>query len=232
MPAIQSRLESVRQQIRQAAEKYQRDADTVQLLAVSKTRPAADILQAVEAGQRRFGESYIQEALGKIEHLRERGLEWHFIGRIQGNKTRAIAENFDWVHSIDSGKQIRRLNDQRPEQLAPLKICLQIKIDDEESKAGITQQEARELIKAMSNYPRLSLQGLMTLPAPAGRLEDQRKPFRRLREIRDELATAELPLRTLSMGMTDDLEAAIAEGSTMVRIGTAIFGPRDYSGQA
>jgi len=232
MPPIQSRLESVRQQIRRAAIKYQRGDDAVQLLAVSKTRPVEDILQAIEAGQRRFGESYIQEALGKIEQLGDLGLEWHFIGRIQGNKTRAIAENFDWVHSIDSAKQIRRLNDQRPEQLAPLNICLQIKIDDEESKAGIPHEEARELVKTMHHYPRLVLQGLMTLPAPSEQLDAQRKPFRRLRQLRDELATAELPLPMLSMGMTDDLEAAIAEGSTMVRIGTAIFGPRHYPGQA
>lgn len=232
MPAIQSRLETVRQQIRQAVEKYHRNADTVQLLAVSKTRPVEDILQAVEAGQRRFGESYIQEALGKIEQLGDLGLEWHFIGRIQGNKTRAIAENFDWVHSIDSAKQLRRLNDQRPVQLPPLKICLQIKIDAEESKSGITPQEAGELVKMMPHYPRLALQGLMTLPAPSQQLEAQQKPFRLLRQLRDELATAELPLATLSMGMTDDLEAAIAEGSTLVRIGTAIFGPRNYPGQA
>lgn len=232
MPAIHSRLETVRQQIRQAVEKYHREADTVQLLAVSKTRPAEDILEAVQAGQRRFGESYIQEALDKIGQLRELDLEWHFIGRIQGNKTRAIAENFDWVHSIDSAKQLRRLNDQRPEQLPPLKVCLQVKIDDEESKAGLAPEEARELVRAMRDYPRLALQGLMTLPAPTGGLDAQRQPFRRLRQLRDELATAELPLATLSMGMTDDLEAAIAEGATLVRIGTAIFGPRNYPGQA
>ncbi|WP_321527438.1 YggS family pyridoxal phosphate-dependent enzyme [Sedimenticola selenatireducens] len=232
MPSIQSRLESVRQQIQQAEQKYHRDAGTVQLLAVSKTRPVEDILQAVEAGQHRFGESYIQEALDKIEQLGNLALEWHFIGRIQGNKTRAIAENFDWVHSIDSAKQLRRLNDQRPGSLAPLKICLQIKIDEEESKAGIRPDEARELVKAMHHYPRLSLQGLMTLPAPSDQLEAQRKPFRQLRELRDELASAELPLTMLSMGMTDDLEAAIAEGSTMVRIGTAIFGPRHYPAQS
>lgn len=231
MPAIQSRLETVRQQIQQAAEKYQRQPDSVQLLAVSKTHPAEAIRQAVAAGQRRFGESYIQEALDKIAQLRDLDLEWHYIGRIQGNKTRAIAENFDWVHSIDSAKQLRRLNDQRPDDLPPLKVCLQVKIDDEESKAGITPGEARELISAIRDYPRLALQGLMTLPAPSEQLEAQRVPFRRLREIRDQLASADLPLETLSMGMSGDLEAAIAEGSTLVRIGTAIFGPRHYPGQ-
>ncbi|WP_275097400.1 YggS family pyridoxal phosphate-dependent enzyme [Sedimenticola hydrogenitrophicus] len=231
MSAIQSRLNAVRQRIRQAEQTYRREAGSVQLLAVSKTRPAEDIRQAVAAGQRCFGESYIQEALDKIGQLRDLGLEWHFIGRIQGNKTRAIAENFDWVHSIDTLRQIRRLNDQRPARLAPLKICLQIKIDDEESKSGISPGEVRGLIEAMPEYPRLALQGLMTLPAPAAQLDAQRLPFRRLRQLRDELATAGLPLTTLSMGMTDDLEAAIAEGATLVRIGTAIFGPRDYSGQ-
>jgi hypothetical protein len=231
MSAIQSRLNAVRQRIRQAEQTYRREAGSVQLLAVSKTRSAEDIRQAVAAGQCCFGESYLQEALDKMEQLRDLGLEWHFIGRIQGNKTRAIAENFDWVHSIDSLRQIRRLNDQRPARLAPLKICLQIKIDDEESKSGISPGEVRGLIEALPDYPRLALQGLMTLPAPAAQLDAQRRPFRRLRQLRDELATAGLPLATLSMGMTDDLEAAIAEGATLVRIGTAIFGPRDYSGQ-
>jgi pyridoxal phosphate enzyme (YggS family) len=231
MSAIQSRLNAVRQRIRQAEQTYRREAGSVQLLAVSKTRSAEDIRQAVAAGQCCFGESYLQEALDKMEQLRDLGLEWHFIGRIQGNKTRAIAENFDWVHSIDTLRQIRRLNDQRPARLAPLKICLQIKIDDEESKSGISPGEVRGLIEAMPEYPRLALQGLMTLPAPAAQLDAQRRPFRRLRQLRDELATAGLPLATLSMGMTDDLEAAIAEGATLVRIGTAIFGPRDYSGQ-
>jgi pyridoxal phosphate enzyme (YggS family) len=231
MSAIQSRLNAVRQRIRQAEQTYRREAGSVQLLAVSKTRSAEDIRQAVAAGQCCFGESYLQEALDKMEQLRDLGLEWHFIGRIQGNKTRAIAENFDWVHSIDSLRQIRRLNDQRPARLAPLKICLQIKIDDEESKSGISPGEVRGLIEALPDYPRLALQGLMTLPAPAAQLDAQRLPFRRLRQLRDKLATAGLPLTTLSMGMTDDLEAAIAEGATLVRIGTAIFGPRDYSGQ-
>jgi hypothetical protein len=231
MSAIQSRLNAVRQRIRQAEQTYRREAGSVQLLAVSKTRSAEDIRQAVAAGQCCFGESYLQEALDKMEQLRDLGLEWHFIGRIQGNKTRAIAENFDWVHSIDSLRQIRRLNDQRPARLAPLKICLQIKIDDEESKSGISPGEVRGLIEALPDYPRLALQGLMTLPAPAAQLDAQRLPFRRLRQLRDKLATAGLPLTTLSMGMTDDLEAAIAEGATLVRIGTAIFGARDYSGQ-
>ncbi|MCW8907044.1 MAG: YggS family pyridoxal phosphate-dependent enzyme [Sedimenticola sp.] len=229
MPSIMTRLESVRNQIQTATEKYRRPAGSVQLLAVSKTRPAEDILQALTAGQRRFGESYIQEALEKIEQLKGQPIEWHYIGRIQGNKTRSIAENFDWVHSIEKSKQLRRLNDQRPEHLPRLNVCLQVKIDDEESKGGLGPEQAAELVAQMASYPRLHLRGLMTLPAPSDTLEAQRRPFRLLRELRDRLATPELPLETLSMGMSNDLEAAIAEGASLVRIGTAIFGPRDYS---
>lgn len=230
MPSIVTRLESVRQQIQAAAEKYRRPADSVQLLAVSKTRPAEEIMQALAGGQKRFGESYIQEALEKIEQLKGQPIEWHYIGRIQGNKTRPIAENFDWVHSIEKSKQLRRLNDQRPDDLPRLNVCLQVKIDQEESKGGLGPEQAAELVAEMANYPRLQLRGLMTLPAPADSLEAQRRPFRLLRELRDRLATPEQPLETLSMGMSNDLEAAIAEGASMVRIGTAIFGPRDYSG--
>ncbi|MCW8847937.1 MAG: YggS family pyridoxal phosphate-dependent enzyme [Sedimenticola sp.] len=228
MPAINKRLESVNQQIQQALQNHHRTNDSVKLLAVSKTRPIEDISQAYAAGQHYFGESYIQEALTKIAQLKELNIEWHFIGRIQGNKTRSIAENFDWVHSIDNPKQIRRLNDQRPSHLAPLNICLQIKIDDEESKAGFAPDQVKAIIDKMADYPRLSLRGFMTLPAPAEGLVAQRTPFRKLRLLRNQLATPEIPLETLSMGMSDDLEAAIAEGSTIVRIGTAIFGPRNY----
>jgi pyridoxal phosphate enzyme (YggS family) len=228
MSAINTRIEAVNQQIQHAIKKYHRDANSVSLLAVSKTRPAEEIALAVTAGQHRFGESYIQEALIKIDQLKELQIEWHFIGRIQGNKTRSIAENFDWVHSIDSVKQIRRLNEQRPEGLPPLNICLQIKIDDEESKAGLSPEQAKCIIDEMAHYPRLLLRGFMTLPAPAENLDEQRQPFKKLRLLRDQLATKSIPLETLSMGMSDDLEAAIAEGSTLVRIGTAIFGPRNY----
>ena len=228
MPSIIARLESVQQQIQAAAEKYRRTADSVQLLAVSKTRPAEDILQALAAGQQRFGESYIQEALDKITQLREQPIEWHYIGRIQGNKTRSIAENFDWVHSIENSKQLRRLNEQRPGHLPRLNICLQVKIDDEESKGGLGPEQAAVLVAEVDDYPRLHLRGLMTLPAPAGTLQAQRLPFRKLRELRDRLATPDLPLETLSMGMSNDLEAAIAEGASIVRIGSAIFGPREH----
>ncbi len=227
--AIQTRLESVRSLIDQATLKYHRPAESVQLLAVSKTRTVDEIMAAYSCGQRRFGESYLQEAITKIDQLKDiDDIEWHFIGRIQSNKTRPIAERFDWVHSIDKLKHAQRLNDQRPDSMPPLNICLQINIDNEESKGGIRPEDVAELISQVALLPRLRLMGLMTLPSPAETLDEQRKPFRRLRELRDRLATQDLPLATLSIGMSDDLEAAIAEESTVVRVGTAIFGPRNY----
>ncbi len=227
--SIQDHLSTVRQRIEAAAARYGRDPGSVQLLAVSKTRSAEEIRQAVAAGQQRFGESYLQEALEKIQQLKDQPMEWHFIGRIQSNKTRPIAEHFHWVHSVDSLKKARRLNDQRPENLPPLNICLQVNVDLEESKGGVALEESAELIAEIQRLPRLRLRGLMTIPAPAMDLEQQRGPFRMLRELRDQLATPELPLETLSMGMSDDLEAAIAEGATIVRVGTAIFGPRNQA---
>jgi len=227
MPPIDTCLELVRQRVLTAEQTHGRVPGSVQLLAVSKTRHAAEIGEALQAGQRRFGESYLQEALEKIDLLRDRDIEWHFIGRIQSNKTRAIAENFHWVHSIDKVKQARRLNDQRPDNLQPLNICLQIMVDREESKGGLSAAEAEGLVGQIEDFPRLRLRGLMTLPAPSDDLENQRKPFRALRLLRDSLATPQTPLETLSMGMSGDLEAAIAEGATMVRVGTAIFGPRN-----
>jgi pyridoxal phosphate enzyme (YggS family) len=228
MNSISTRLEQVNQRINDAAKKSGRPSSGIMLLAVSKTRPAEDILEALACGHRHFGESYLQEALDKIGELRESGAVWHFIGRIQSNKTRPIAENFDWVHSIDKEKVARRLNDQRPDHLPPLNVCLQVMIDQEESKAGLTPQETRELVARFDEFPRLRLRGLMTIPAPA-ESEAMRLPFQRLRELRDRMATADRPLETLSMGMSDDLEAAIMEGATIVRIGTAIFGPRNYT---
>jgi pyridoxal phosphate enzyme (YggS family) len=224
---IQSRLDNVHHRIAEAMRQYDRSPGSVRLLAVSKTRTPEDIRQAVAAGQFHFGESYLQEALEKIEALRDIDTIWHFIGRIQSNKTRAIAEKFDWVHSIGSLKHARRLSEQRPDSLPPLNICLQINIDREPSKGGIMPEEAASLVPEISTLARLQLRGLMTLPAPADDLETQRHPFRLLRELRDCIATPELPLETLSMGMSNDLEAAIAEGATVVRVGTAIFGPRN-----
>jgi pyridoxal phosphate enzyme (YggS family) len=224
---IQTRLNSVRQRIDDATARYGRDPDSVQLLAVSKTRNAEEIRLAVAAGQQRFGESYLQEALEKIGQLEDQQIEWHFIGRIQSNKTRPIAENFHWVHSIDKLKYAQRMNDQRPDNLPPLNICLQVNVDQEESKGGIALEQTAEMIAEIRQLPRIRLRGLMAIPAPATDLEQQRHPFRLLRELRDRLATPDLPLETLSMGMSGDLEAAIAEGSTMVRVGTAVFGPRN-----
>jgi len=226
MESIAGRLEGVRERILLAESRFDRPAGSVELLAVSKTRSAAEIAEAFAAGQRLFGESYLQEALEKRRTLESLAIEWHFIGRVQSNKTRPIAENFDWVHSVDSGKQLQRLNDQRPPGLPPLNVCLQVKIDDEESKGGADLAAARSLLEGAASLPRVTVRGLMTLPAPSATFELQRLPFRRLRELRDRLATPGRRLETLSMGMSADIEAAIAEGATIVRVGTAIFGPR------
>ena len=227
MQTIAVRLQNVRERIQVAEQRFNRPQGSVQLLAVSKTRCAEEIAEAFAAGQRLFGESYLQEAVEKQQHLNHLDIEWHFIGRVQSNKTRPIAENFDWVHSVDSAKQLQRLNDQRPPSLRPLKVCLQVMIDREETKGGAALSELSSLLELAAQLPRVEIVGLMTLPAPSDTFEGQRLPFRRLVEIREELATPGQPLSTLSMGMSDDLEAAIAEGATIVRIGTAIFGPRN-----
>lgn len=226
MNSIKDRITQVNERIRVAAEMAQRPVGEINLLAVSKTRPASDIQQAIDANQLWFGENYLQDALAKIEALKVQAVQWHFIGRIQSNKTRPIAENFDWVHSIDSVKHAQRLNDQRPNALPRLNICLQVNVDSEQTKGGFLPQTLEEAIKQITAMPRLALRGLMTIPAPADDFETQRQPFRQLRELRDRLATEAHPLETLSMGMSDDIEAAIMEGATIVRIGTAIFGPR------
>ncbi|GAB4296718.1 MAG: YggS family pyridoxal phosphate-dependent enzyme [Thiohalomonadaceae bacterium] len=223
---LHARLASVRQSIQQAAERYQRMPETVALLAVSKTQPAAAIRVAAAAGQRRFGENYLQEALAKMAELGDLELEWHFIGPLQSNKTRPVAEHFAWVHSVDRLKLAERLSAQRPEALPPLNVCLQVNISAEASKSGCSLAELPELARAVAALPRLRLRGLMAIPAPADGLERQRQPFRRLREALEQLNAAGLQLDTLSMGMSDDLEAAIAEGATLVRVGSAIFGAR------
>ena len=227
MSAIENRLTEVCDRIRRAELQYQRTPGSVQLLAVSKTHSAATIREALAAGQCLFGESYLQEAMAKIGQLRNQPIEWHFIGRIQSNKTREIAENFQWVHSLDNPRHAIWLNDQRPAGVPPLNICLQINVDAEESKGGLEPDQAGELIALFSQLPRLQLRGLMTLPAPVQGVEQQRIAFRRLRLLRERLKSPEIPLETLSMGMTADLEAAIAEGATIVRVGTAVFGPRN-----
>ena len=224
-------LEEVRQRIAKAAADASRDASSVALLAVSKTFPAEDVRAAFDAGQRAFGENYVQEAVSKIAELADlrSEIEWHFIGPLQSNKTKVVAENFDWVHSVDRLKIAERLSDQRPDGMARLNVCLQINVSGEDSKSGVAPDDALALAHQIAALPRLHLRGLMAIPEPAGTLDEQRAPHRRLREIMDALRADGLELETLSMGMSADIEAAILEGSTMVRIGTAIFGARDYS---
>lgn len=210
--------------VSRALEKSQRAPGSVSVLAVSKTRPAADIREAAAAGLQAFGENYLQEALEKIEALGDLPLVWHFIGPIQSNKTRAIAEHFAWVHSVDRLKIARRLCEQRPDNLPPLQVCLQVNISAEESKSGVSVEELPALARAVAELPRLQLRGLMAIPAASEEPDAQRQPFAALREAMAALAMPELD--TLSMGMSADLEAAIAEGATIVRVGTDIFGPR------
>ena len=226
MTEFSERLVTVNNRILAAAESSRRDPTQVHLLAVSKTKPVEAILAAYEAGQRLFGENYLQEALQKIEALSDLEIEWHFIGRIQSNKTRAIAENFAWVHGIDNIKHARRLSEQRPKEMPPLNICLQINLSGERSKGGLRPDEIEAVAAEAAALPGIVLRGLMTLPAPEDDLEKQRLPFRRLRELMERLQADGLALDTLSMGMSHDLEAAIAEGATIVRIGTALFGAR------
>ncbi|CAN7191946.1 YggS family pyridoxal phosphate-dependent enzyme [Caballeronia sp. LjRoot34] len=224
-------LDEVRQRIAKAAADASRDASAVTLLAVSKTFPAEDVRAAFDAGQRAFGENYVQEAVAKIAELAElRGeIEWHFIGPLQSNKTKVVAENFDWVHSVDRLKIAERLSDQRGDNMAALNVCLQVNVSGEASKSGVTPDETLALARAVAALPHLRLRGLMSIPEPASTLDEQREPHRRLREIMDTLRADGLELDTLSMGMSADLEAAVLEGATIVRIGTAIFGTRDYS---
>jgi pyridoxal phosphate enzyme (YggS family) len=228
MTAILSNLQAVRRAIAQAAQTANRDAAEVRLLAVSKTFPAQAVREAYQAGQDAFGENYLQEALHKIEVLRDLPLEWHFIGPIQGNKTRAIAENFAWVHCVDRLKIAERLSAQRPSHLSPLNICLQVNVSGEQSKSGVAAEQVLQLAKDIAQLPRLKLRGLMAIPAPAVDEAAQRVPFARMRQLLHELNEQALTLDTLSMGMSQDFVAAIKEGSTMVRMGTAIFGIRKY----
>jgi len=221
---LSDNIAKVVQRVSRAAQKSQRDPADVMVLAVSKTRPANDIRTAAKLGLTQFGENYLQEALDKISQLDDLDLCWHFIGPIQSNKTRAIAERFHWVHSVDRLKIARRLSDQRPETLPPLQLCLQVNISGEQSKSGLAPEALAELASDVMALPRLQLRGLMAIPAATGRAEEQREAFARLREA---MAGLNLPqLDTLSMGMSQDLETAIAEGATIVRVGTDIFGPR------
>ena len=226
MTTIALNLQAVRSRIDRAVQSCGRGAGEVTLLAVSKTFPASYIEEARVAGQLRFGESYAQEAVKKITALASLGLEWHFIGPIQSNKTRLIAEHFDWVHGVDRGKIAERLAAGRPPELPPLEICIQVNVSGEASKQGVAPEQAAALARVVSGFPRLRLRGLMAIPAPTPDVQAQRVQFARVRAVRDALAEAGYGLDTLSMGMSDDLEAAIAEGATLVRVGTAIFGER------
>lgn len=226
MTAIASNLQAINHAIAQAMQQAQRHPGQVTLLAVSKAVAAPVLREAYQAGQRAFGESYVQEALDKMAALRDLPLQWHFIGPIQSNKTRAIAEKFSWVHSVDRLKIAERLSAQRPSNLARLNICLQVNISGEASKGGVSLDQAAEVAQAIARLPRLTLRGLMTIPAPLDGEQAQRKPFAQLRELQQQLKLSGLPLDTLSMGMSHDFVAAVLEGATIVRVGTAIFGER------
>ena len=226
MTTIAANLQAVRKRIDAACVAAGRAPATVSLLAVSKTWPAASIREAAAVDQRAFGESYVQEALGKIEALRDMDVEWHFIGPMQSNKTRAVAENFAWVHGIDRLKIAERLSDQRPPGMPPLQVCVQVNVSGEASKSGVAPGEAPALCRAVASLPRLHLRGLMAIPEPTDDMAVTRMRFGTLCELKERLNAAGLGLDTLSMGMSDDLEAAIMEGATIVRVGTAIFGSR------
>ena len=225
MSTIADHIGQVSQRIRAAADAVQRDASSIHLLAVSKTKPAQAVREAYAAGMLDFGENYLQEALGKQAQLTDLPLSWHFIGPIQSNKTRAIAENFAWVHSVDRLKIAQRLSEQRPADLPPLNICIQVNVSGEASKSGCTPADLPALANAISALPRLTLRGLMAIPEPTEDRTEQDAAFATVRDLQNSL---NLPLDTLSMGMSHDLESAIAQGATWVRIGTALFGARDY----
>lgn len=219
-------IDKVLERVRLSAEKSQREPGSVRVLAVSKTRPAEDVRRAAVLGLREFGENYLQEALDKIEALADLNLCWHFIGPIQSNKTRQIASHFHWVHSVDRIKVARRLSEQRPKGLPALQVCLQVNISGEGSKSGVSLEDLPALAREVAELPRLRLRGLMAIPAAATDEAQQRLPFAALRRALAELQAWDPALDTLSMGMSGDLEAAIAEGATIVRVGTDIFGPR------
>ena len=231
--SISENLQVVQHRIATSAQAAGRDPSSITLLAVSKTFDAQAVLTAAQAGQRAFGENYVQEAIDKISATRELNpdlqLEWHFIGPIQSNKTRQIAEHFDWVHSVDRLKIAQRLSEQRPADMAPLQICLQVNVSSEATKSGLEPDALLELARAVNTLPNLRLRGLMAIPEPTEDVEQQRAAFAKLRLMQNDLQAVGIPTDTLSMGMSADMDAAIAEGATIVRIGTAIFGGRDYA---
>ncbi|MBF0750654.1 MULTISPECIES: YggS family pyridoxal phosphate-dependent enzyme [unclassified Pasteurella] len=230
---IQHNLKGIQQAIHRLCEQVHRSSSAVTLLAVSKTKPVSDILEAYQAGQIAFGENYVQEGVEKIQYFDAQGvkLEWHFIGPLQSNKSRLVAEYFDWMQTLDRVKIAERLNEQRPVNKAPLNVLIQINISDEESKSGIQPEAMLDLAKHIENLPHLRLRGLMAIPAPTVDMTEQENTFKKMVDLFEQLKQA-LPTQeidTLSMGMSNDMASAIKYGSTMVRIGTAIFGERDYS---
>ncbi|MGD8173601.1 YggS family pyridoxal phosphate-dependent enzyme [Vibrio sp. TRT 21S02] len=235
MSSIQQNIEHITSQIESAQQKCGRARGSVQLLAVSKTKPATAILEAAQAGQVAFGENYVQEGADKVAFFQENHpeltLEWHFIGPIQSNKSRHVAENFAWVHTVDRAKIAQRLNDQRPDGMPPIQVLIQVNTSAEDSKSGISESEIFALAELISSLPNLTLRGLMSIPANVTDYSSQLAAFKQLAAVKQALVERfpELTLDTLSMGMSGDMEAAIEAGSTMVRIGTAIFGARDYS---
>ncbi len=223
---IKDNLQKIHRQIDETCDACGRSTADVMLLAVSKTKPVEAIEAAWSAGQTNFGENYLQEAIAKIDKLRTMPLHWHYIGRIQSNKTRPIAENFDWVHTVASVKHAQRLNDQRPVHLPELNICIQVNISNDPDKSGVMADDALPLAQQISQLPRLKLRGLMTIPEATSDMDRQRQFFRQLADLQAKINANGFSLDTLSMGMSGDMKIAIEEGSTMVRIGTAIFGKR------
>lgn len=223
---LQDNIAKLLQRLRLEAQKSQRISEDIQLLAVSKSQPVEAVRAAFQCGLRQFGESYLQEALAKIAALQDLPLCWHFIGPIQSNKARAIAENFTWVHSVDRVKIAQRLSRYRPAAMAPLQICLQVNISSEASKSGVLPEALPQLVREVLPLPGLQLRGLMAIPAPGAEPAQQRAAFAQVREALQQLRALAPDLDTLSMGMSDDMEAAIAEGATIVRVGSAIFGAR------
>ena len=226
MHDVATALNAVRTRIAELERRYRREPGSVTLLAVSKTKPPEAVRAAVAAGQSAFGENHLQDAMTKVDALDGQGVSWHFIGAVQSNKTRPIAAHFDWVHSIERERIATRLSTQRPTGRGPLDVCIEVDVSGEDTKSGVPPAEVEPLARLIRELPGLRLRGLMAIPRPAEDFEAQRIPFRLLREILDDLNAKGLGLDTLSMGMTGDLEAAVAEGATIVRVGTAIFGPR------
>lgn len=223
---LMENLQKVRRRVADAAAHHHRSVDSITVLAVSKGQPAESIAAAADLGQIHFGENYLQEALPKIAALHARRLTWHFIGQLQSNKTRAVAEHFDWVHTVDRLKLAERLSAQRPFHAPPLQVCLQVRIGPGLGKGGAEPESLADLVNAVRELPRLQLRGLMCVPPAETEVAAQRRWFADLRALRDQVDPERSVLQELSMGMSGDLEAAVAEGATLVRIGTAIFGPR------